>query len=583
MFLHLKQRFAGLIRFSFKYKKSSLVVIIAIIVVGYYGFHTLWPRGSLTRYVVSKTATGTIESTVSGSGQVSAASQVDIKSKVSGEVLSISVKSGDPVKVGDIIARIDDRDARVELENARIGYQKLTKPADTITILQSEGSLRSAKDSVRKSNDDLIKAYDGAVGVVDTMALDGTAMLSDLNNIFNNSSGFFRVINPISLTDTSATYIQDAGKSFDIANAKYNAYINKYKGISRASASTTIEASATEIYNTAKSIATAVKDAKAAVDRIIKNDQNDSPTSAALSAQSLLGDDMQKSTSLVNNAFGAVASIRSAQESLFSSTQLVVEKEQNLAETLAGADVLDVQSQALLLKQKEDAFANYVVRAPVSGVIAKVSIDVSNTISSGASVAIVISEKKKAVITLNEVDAVKVKAGQKARVTFDAIDGLTIPGVVDSIDLVGTVSQGVVSYGSTIAFEGNDTRIRSGMSATVDIIADSRAGVIMVPNAAIKKGARSTKYVEVFGTVPNERAAVISGFTSTALPTKVDVVTGLADDMNTEITSGLSGGEYVVKKTIVGTTTAASSAPSILSGLRTGGQGGQGGGAARRN
>jgi hypothetical protein len=62
----------------------------------------------------------------------------------------------------------------------------------------------------------------------------------------------------------------------------------------------------------------------------------------------------------------------------------------------------------------------------------------------------------------------------------------------------------------------------------------------------------------------------------------VTVVTGLSDDTNTEIVSGLNRGQLVVTRTIAASAAQTTTAPSLLSGLgaRTG-AGGGGGGAAR--
>ncbi|MDD5433706.1 MAG: hypothetical protein PHE77_03610, partial [Candidatus Pacebacteria bacterium] len=56
-------------------------------------------------------------------------------------------------------------------------------------------------------------------------------------------------------------------------------------------------------------------------------------------------------------------------------------------------------------------------------------------------------------ISLNEVDVAKVKIGQRAIITFDAIDELEITGKVEDVDTIGTVSQGVVSYNVKIIFD----------------------------------------------------------------------------------------------------------------------------------
>jgi len=154
-------------------------------------------------------------------------------------------------------------------------------------------------------------------------------------------------------------------------------------------------------------------------------------------------------------------------------------------------------------------------------------------------------------VTLNEVDAAKVKTGQKAVVTLDAIPDLEITGKVSSVDTLGTVSQGVVSYTIEIVFDSQDERIKPGMSVSASIITDVKTDVLMVPNAALKS-ANNLSYVLVpsAADLKNLPANSAAGVVLVQTPSQQTVEIGLTNDEYTEITSGLKQGETVV----VGTT-----------------------------
>ena len=66
------------------HKIISAVLLIIIILIGYWGYGKITTTTGENRYVLSKVTKGTIVSSVTGSGQVSALSQVDLKSNVSG-------------------------------------------------------------------------------------------------------------------------------------------------------------------------------------------------------------------------------------------------------------------------------------------------------------------------------------------------------------------------------------------------------------------------------------------------------------------------------------------------------------------
>jgi len=100
------------------------------------------------------------------------------------------------------------------------------------------------------------------------------------------------------------------------------------------------------------------------------------------------------------------------------------------------------------------------IYAPFSGIVSAVNVKNGDSVSTGTALAKIITKDVVANISLNEVDASKVALGQKVVTTFDAINGLTLSGVVYSIDTIGTVSQGVVSYSVQINFATQDSRVK---------------------------------------------------------------------------------------------------------------------------
>ncbi len=166
--------------------------------------------------------------------------------------------------------------------------------------------------------------------------------------------------------------------------------------------------------------------------------------------------------------------------------------------------------------------------------IAELNVKKGDSISSGAAIATLITKQQIAEIALNEVDAARVKIGQKATLTFDAVDNLSITGEVAEIDTLGTVSQGVVSYNVKIAFDVQDERIKPSMSVSVDIITESKRDVLLVPTSAVKSSA-SGSYVE---TLVNNQ------------PQRKTVTTGSSNDTMIEIIDGLQENERIITQTI---------------------------------
>ena len=144
---------------------------------------------------------------------------------------------------------------------------------------------------------------------------------------------------------------------------------------------------------------------------------------------------------------------------------------------------------------RKKKLADYTVRAPFDGVIAEFNVKKGDTVSAGSSVGMLVTKQQIATISLNEVDAAKVKVGQKATLIFDAVSDLTITGEVAEVDAVGTVSQGVVSYNVKVVFDVQDERIKPGMTVTANIIISSKPNVLMVKTSAIKNQDGSSGYL----------------------------------------------------------------------------------------
>jgi RND family efflux transporter MFP subunit len=252
----------------------------------------------------------------------------------------------------------------------------------------------------------------------------------------------------------------------------------------------------------------------------------------------------------------------------------------------AGADPLAIQSSKLALQEKQDALAQAqqalaetVVRAPFSGTVGELSVQRYQTIGSGTAVATLVSDNQNVNISVNEVDAAKLKVGEKATLTFDALPSISIAGTVASVNTIGAVSSGVVSYDAVVTFDTPNSDVKPGMSATASIITGTETGLI-VPQSAVK-AANGQSYVLTFNP-PLTGSSSSAGVASLVPPTRTIVSTGLSDNTNIIIEKGISAGAQVVTQTVTAaaaTASAAAQSTSILGGARTGGAGF--GGAAR--
>lgn len=518
----------------------SVAILIAIIVISYFLFFKS-KTSTETRYVTSVVSTGSVITSVSGSGQIESSDTVDINAKASGDVISVPVKVGQEVWRGQLIASIDSRDARIALETAQLSLDKLKTP-NTLSVLQKENSTA--------------KAYDDSWNNVSSFVVDMQTVVTGMESLDNGYLGYH---NRMLLSSTGKSKLDLSEKAYWDAKNSLDSTVSFYKTLSREALNSDIEKLTSEALDTAKVISNAVKLTQASFD-YATNDLNQNGTTTTATNQ----EDLTSWTASVN---GYVNSITSNVNS-------IEEGKQSLSDTLSPAGPLDLRQAQLNIETKQNAYNDCFVRAPFDGIIA--TLTAKDGQSASGSIGTLIAKQKIVKIALNEVDIAKIKLGQKATLTFDAIDGLTITGKVDGIDSVGTVSQGVVTYNVLISLDVDDTRVKPGMSVSATIITDTATDVIAVPNSAIKSQS-GTSYVEVFDAPLSTAVAGVQGSVSGTLPKQVEVQIGLASDTSTEIISGIKIGDIIVTKTITATVAKTTSTPSILGavgGNRTAGGGG---------
>ena len=535
--------------YAFKHKIVSVIIILIVLFAGYkvYGYFT--NTSGETRYVISAVQTGTILSTVSGTGQVSASNQVEVQAKAGGDIIAVNVVSGQTVGAGQLLAQIDSRSAGLDLENSQVALAKLTEPADKLAVLQAQNAVKDALSAKAK-------AYVEGFNDVDNAFLDLPRVMTGLDTLFNNptASPYFTDSNLIA-NQTARDYRQNALTSYYRALDAYNKNLINERTITRNSATTSIETLIEETYQTTKLTTQALKDVNTAISFIVNQTDSKSRTTAMTT-------DIANISSWTGQITTDVSNLNSIGSTLTNADRTIADKNETLTKLLNGPDALDVRAQQLALQQKELAYANYFVRAPFDGVIAKVDVQTADTVGGGTAVATLITNKKIAEITLNEVDAAKVKVGQKATISFDAIEGLSVAGEVSEVDLVGTVTQGVVNYNVKVAFDTQDSRVLSGMSVNVSITTDIKQDVVVVPNSAIKTQ-NNISFVQMLD--QNVSVTGSQGVASIILPTSKPVQTGLADDTNTEIISGLKAGDKIIARIIASTATKTTTqTPSIL-------------------
>jgi len=87
-----------ILKFIAGHKIAVSTALVVLATAGYFGYQKVKPTANDVQYITQAVEKGMLISSISGSGQVSASNQVDIKPKVSGELVSLNIKNGQTVK-----------------------------------------------------------------------------------------------------------------------------------------------------------------------------------------------------------------------------------------------------------------------------------------------------------------------------------------------------------------------------------------------------------------------------------------------------------------------------------------------------
>ncbi len=222
--------------------------------------------------------------------------------------------------------------------------------------------------------------------------------------------------------------------------------------------------------------------------------------------------------------------------SILESNQLVFRSGVNL-KALRAAN-LNIQLAEADLKRTKEELMKTEILAPFDGTVVDIGVKVNDQLSSfdySTKTAIYLVDTATVEFegTVDEVDIYKVKVGQEAIVTTDALPGVQLKGKVIFISPVGTSIAGVVEFPVTIAVEPSGIELKGGLSASADIIVESYQNVLLLPSRAIK-GSPGAYYTEV---LIDEKKGITE---------KRPVEIGAQSSGVTEIVSGLEEGERVV-------------------------------------
>jgi len=199
------------------------------------------------------------------------------------------------------------------------------------------------------------------------------------------------------------------------------------------------------------------------------------------------------------------------------------------------------------------------LRAPIDGHVIYKAAEPGKTVAASLSapVLFVVAQdlrKMRIIAPISEVDIWAVKVGQSALFTLEGLSGRTFNGQIAQIrnpytpaeksSSPGQASQAAITYfDAIIEVDNPDLILRPGLNASIQIVTESAAGVLLVPNAALS--VRLPPTLRIRGSVPAGQGVVYL-MKPGADPAPVLVRLGISDGNATSVDADLREGDLLV-------------------------------------
>ena len=153
-----------------------------------------------------------------------------------------------------------------------------------------------------------------------------------------------------------------------------------------------------------------------------------------------------------------------------------------------------------------------VIRSPVSGVVVDRQIDVGQTVAASFQTPTlfkIAQDLKRMQIdsSVAEADVGSIRVGQDVQFRVDAFPERSFAGKVRQIRLNPTIASNVVTYNVVVEVANPDEILLPGMTAYLSVVIQTKSGVLMVPNAALRfRPAGADKRAETDAGKPRKRS-----------------------------------------------------------------------------
>ncbi len=540
-----------------KLKVILLLIILALLVSGSIWLVKKAQSAGKDQQAMQQTAfatRGALETFVEGNGRTSAKSKYDLGKDLKGTVTEVKVSSGDAVHQGDVLFIVDPNDTRKELDDAISELDDAQRAVD-----EAASTLQKAQKNV--SNLTITAPFSGKVlPVVDEHGVSNT----------------YKVGQTINAGDVLGTMVDDTTMRLPLY---FNySYLNQIQV--GAAASVSIPASMSAVIGQVAEIEQSqrISDDGVMLFRAVITLSNPGTlkkdmlaTASVSTAQGTLMPAeagklaYTREEEITAQNTGTISSINNLDYYRYSAGAVLCKLQSDDTVTAVGTAQRSLETVQKTVQSKQTRIAELqklidesTVISPIDGIVLNMSAAEGDKLD-GSAAPCTVADLNSLIVKadISELDIDKVAVGMEVRLTLDNEEATPYTGTVESVSLQSSSdgSGGGNSgggQGTTLSFPAIirlDTieNLRPEQSISYKIVIASKEDCITVPSSAIVYAdSGAAVYMKpVDGQPPEDALPSPEGSTVPDGYVLVPVMTGLFDDTNTEIVSGIDEGTEV--------------------------------------
>lgn len=531
-------------------KKKIIIAVIVVVILGIVSWLIFKGKGELP-YDFAIVQQGDIVEEVSATGTVKSAEGVDLRFEISGTVEKVYASEGSEVKEGTQLVKLYTGKLHSQFLQAQASYNQAKAELDkfmagaTVEEIQvAEQVVENARivleDTKAKAENDLNQDYDDALDTFDNAYFDADKAMKKLKTLFDENTLYKDYRSDLSFRDIQAK--NDTKDKKIEADSAFDDLEELITAIRSNPSRDEIDNTFSPFLSYLRTIRDALDAAGGLIDLVVLHSDysqtqwdtdKDNIETGRTTIHSAVSDVLSAQQTVASQKITNQTNINSAENTLKKAEDdlakiKAVPREVDIAVYKAKVD----KARASMVELQEK-LNDAVLKSPIKGIISKVNIKIGEVVTAGGeSVISLISVSKFQIeVDIPEADIGKIDLGNPAAITLDAFPEESWPGQIAEMEPAETLIEGVVYYRITVIFDEIDERVKSGMSADVNIETDKRESALLIPYRAVvyREGKKMVRLLE--GEEIRE----------------VEVETGLkGSEGEIEIVSGLKRGDKVV-------------------------------------